>query len=92
MAGYFTNTELRDALHVCIKTAQQETYAKEINDLCKKGQVSSKSQLQTLHPFLDKEGYLRVGGRLTAFTSSIRLQISTNIASCTSSYRTDFNE
>ena len=28
------------------------------------GQVSSKSQLQPLHPFLDKEGYLHVGGRL----------------------------
>jgi hypothetical protein len=62
--GYLTSTELRDALHACIKIAQQEMYVQEINDLCKKGQVSSKSQLQTLHPFLDKEGYLRVGGRL----------------------------
>jgi hypothetical protein len=25
--GYFTSTELRDALHTCIKTAQQEIYA-----------------------------------------------------------------
>jgi len=62
--GYLTKTELRDALHVCIKIAQQDIYAQEINDLSKKGQVSSKSQLQPLHPFLDKEGYLRVGGRL----------------------------
>jgi hypothetical protein len=37
---------------------------KKSSDLSKNGQVSSKSQLQPLHPFLDKEGYLRVGGRL----------------------------
>jgi len=30
----------------------------------KKGQVSLKSQLLPLYPFLDKEGYLQVGGRL----------------------------
>ena len=59
--GYLTSTELRDALHACIKIAQQDICAQEISDLSKKGQVSSKSQL---HPFLGKEGYLRVGGRL----------------------------
>ena len=37
--GYFTGTELRDALHACIKMAQQEIYAQEISDLSKKGQV-----------------------------------------------------
>jgi hypothetical protein len=57
-------TELRDALYACIKIAQQEIYAQEISDLSKKSQVSLKSQLLPLHPFLDKEGYLRVGGRL----------------------------
>jgi hypothetical protein len=61
--GYLTSTELRNALHACIKIAQQ-IYAKEISDLSKKGQVTLKSQLLPLHPFLDKEGYLRVGGRL----------------------------
>jgi hypothetical protein len=62
--GYLTSTELRDALRACIKIAQQEICAEEISDLGKKGQVSLKSQLQPLHPFLDIEGYLRVGGRL----------------------------
>jgi hypothetical protein len=56
--GYLTSPELRDALHTCIKIAQQEIYSQEMNDLCKKGQVSSKIQLQPLHPFLDKEDYL----------------------------------
>ena len=59
--GYLTSTELRDALHACIKIAQQDIYAQKIIDLSKKGQVSSKIQL---HPFLDKESYLRVCGRL----------------------------
>jgi len=48
----------------CIKIAQHDIYAQEISDLSKKGQVLLKSHLQPLHPFLDKEGYLRVGGRL----------------------------
>jgi len=56
--GYLTSTELRDALHACIKIAKQEICAQEINDLFKKGQVSSKGQLQLLHPFFDSEGYL----------------------------------
>jgi hypothetical protein len=55
---------LRDALHACIKIAQQEIYAQETNDLCNKGQVLSRSQLQPLQPFFDKEGYLQLGGRL----------------------------
>jgi hypothetical protein len=62
--AYLTSTELRDALHACIKIAQQEIYAQENSDLSNKCKVSSKSQLQSLHPFLDKEDYLRVGGRL----------------------------
>jgi hypothetical protein len=89
--GYFTSTELRDALHTCIKIAQQESYAQEINDLSKKGQVSPKSQLQPLHPFLDKEGSSSLW-KITAFTSSIQLQTSTNIVSCRSYYRTNYNE
>jgi hypothetical protein len=62
--GYLTGTELRDSLCTCIKLAQHEIYAQEIDYFSKKRQVSSKSQLQPLHPFLDKEGYHRVGGRL----------------------------
>jgi len=56
--GYLTSTELRDALHACIERAQQEIYAPEVNYVCKKGQVLSKSQLQPLHPLLHKECYL----------------------------------
>jgi hypothetical protein len=38
--GYLISTGLRDALHACIKIAQQEICAQKINDLCNKGQVS----------------------------------------------------
>jgi len=62
--GCITSTELRIATHDCIKIAQQDICAQEFSDFSMKGQVSSKGQLQTLHPLLDKEGYLRVGGRL----------------------------
>jgi hypothetical protein len=33
LTGYLTSTELRDALHACIKIAQQDIYAQEISDL-----------------------------------------------------------
>jgi hypothetical protein len=56
--GYLTSKELRDALHACMQISQQEVYAQEINDLCKLSQVSSNSQWQLLHLFLDKEDYL----------------------------------
>jgi hypothetical protein len=62
--GYLTSTDLRNEFHTCIKIAQLEIYAQEISDFSKKGQVSLKSQLQRLHPFLDNVGCLRVGGRL----------------------------
>jgi len=50
------STELRDALHTCLKVAQQEIHTQEVDDR-KKGSTS-KSQFQHLHPFLDKEDYL----------------------------------
>jgi hypothetical protein len=31
--GFLISTEVRDALHVCIKISQQENYAQEINEL-----------------------------------------------------------
>jgi hypothetical protein len=61
---YLTITELRNALHACIKITQQEIYAQKVSELSKNGQVWLKSHLLTLHPFLDKEVYLGVGGRL----------------------------
>jgi len=43
---------------------QQESFAQEIKELGEKQVVAVNSSLKTLHPFLDKEYLLRVGGRL----------------------------
>jgi hypothetical protein len=43
---------------------QQISYAQEIEDLMEYQEVAATSSLKTLHPFIDQEGLLRVGGRL----------------------------
>jgi hypothetical protein len=43
---------------------QQISYAQEIKDLMDQQEVAKTSSLKTLHPFIDQEGLLRVGGRL----------------------------
>jgi hypothetical protein len=43
---------------------QQTTYAPEVEELMKHQEVSSNSSLKTLHPFMEQEGILRVGGSL----------------------------
>ncbi|XP_037929746.1 uncharacterized protein LOC119664302 [Teleopsis dalmanni] len=60
--------ELRDALVFIIKTIQGSEFAKEISDLKQCKAINSSSQLNTLAPFIDEQGVLRVGGRLEAST------------------------
>jgi len=52
------------ALTCCVKMVQQISYAQEMKDLMEKQEVAVCSSLKTLHPFIHKEGLLRVGGRL----------------------------
>ena len=59
--------ELDQALTCCVKTVQV-SYAQEFKELGEKHVVAVNSSLKTLHPFLDKEGLLRVGGRLQHYT------------------------
>jgi hypothetical protein len=47
---------------------QQISFTQKIKDLIEKQEVASSSSLKTLHPFIDKEGLLRVGGRLQEST------------------------
>jgi hypothetical protein len=47
-----------------VKIVQQISYPKEIKDLKKQPRTAATSSLKTLHPFIDQEGLLRVGGRL----------------------------
>ena len=60
--------DLDQALICCVKIIQQISYAQEIRNLMEQQDVSASSSLKTLHPFIDKEGLLRVGGRLQQYT------------------------
>ncbi|XP_025997552.2 uncharacterized protein LOC105197924 [Solenopsis invicta] len=62
--GKITLQEKRKAKLRLIKLIQTEEYNEELNALQAKNKVSLKSKLKTLHPFLDDEGVIRVGGRL----------------------------
>ena len=48
----------------CVKMVQQISYAQEMKDLMEHQEIAATSSLKTLHPFIDQEGLLRVGGRL----------------------------
>jgi hypothetical protein len=56
--------ELDTALLCCVKLVQHICYKQKLQDLQTKQKVSTKSSLNCLHPFVDQEGQLRVGGRL----------------------------
>jgi hypothetical protein len=51
-----------------VKTVQQISYTQEIKDLMEHQEIAAKGSLKTLHPFIDQEGFLRVGGRLQQST------------------------
>jgi len=46
----------------------QVSYAQEIKELGEEQEVAVNSSLKTLHPFIDNEDLLRVGGRLQHYT------------------------
>ena len=56
--------ELDQALNCCIKIAQRIEFELEFKELSTNQEVAANSSLKTLHPFIDKEGLIRVGGRL----------------------------
>ncbi|KAL0884187.1 hypothetical protein ABMA27_016192 [Loxostege sticticalis] len=58
--------ELGEALNTCIKLAQAAEYAQDIKELKSSGHITSKkSKILSLTPFLDENGLLRVGGRIS---------------------------
>lgn len=64
LTGALSTKELHAALYTCIRMAQAEEFKKEINALSASSALPATSKLRNLHPFLDKENTLRVGGRL----------------------------
>ncbi|XP_048479524.1 uncharacterized protein LOC125488579 isoform X1 [Plutella xylostella] len=59
---YLSSAELNSALMLIIKYEQHKYFETEIDSLCKN--YNLKGNLSNLHPFIDNEGLLRVGGRL----------------------------
>lgn len=59
---FLTTRELQGSLLLIVRHEQHIYYAKEINSL--KNKVGLTEPLRPLHPFLDKEEIVRVGGRL----------------------------
>ncbi|XP_036140324.1 uncharacterized protein LOC118644157 [Monomorium pharaonis] len=56
--------EFRSAKTFWLKCIQAELFSDEISSLSKGNQISPKNKLTALRPFLDRDGVLRVGGRL----------------------------
>ncbi|XP_024892982.1 uncharacterized protein LOC112468134 [Temnothorax curvispinosus] len=56
--------DLERADQTILRKVQQEAFSEELTDLRRKRRLSRKSKLQSLDPFIDEEGLIRVGGRL----------------------------
>ncbi|XP_054713437.1 uncharacterized protein LOC129222899 [Uloborus diversus] len=65
LSGTLTVPELDRSLKCILLQIQQETFNTEINCLRKKRAIPTSSRLLRLNVFLDAEGLLRVGGRLS---------------------------
>lgn len=62
--GFLTVQELQRANERIIWAIQSAAFSREIQDLKTGKALHAKSNLLTLHPFIDDKGLLRVGGRL----------------------------
>jgi len=64
--GSLTVDEIEEALLQCIRKTQELSYPDELRDLQAGRPVRKNSKLLALHPFVDKDGLIRVGRRLQA--------------------------
>lgn len=62
--GILEVNEIDKAEEKLLKLVQEQDFEKEIKSLKVSGAVNNDSQVKNLFPFLDKNGILRVGGRL----------------------------
>lgn len=63
--GPLSAAELQQSLILLIRLCQEESFSQEIKLVRTNLNSKLASNIKSLHPFLDKEGCLRVGGRLT---------------------------
>lgn len=65
ISGSLSAAELLRARTTLLKLHQEEEFPRELHDLRRDQPIHHNSKLRTLNPFLDEEGLMRVGGRLT---------------------------
>ena len=63
--GSITMIELSKGKEVCVKKAQAERFSSEIRSFKSKTEIPRQSKILSLSPFLDGNGVLRAGGRLS---------------------------
>ncbi|GFV18639.1 integrase catalytic domain-containing protein [Trichonephila clavipes] len=65
LSGPLSATDIDQAETKLIRMVQEQVFLAEIKSLQSKGVVSPNSKLRNLNPFIDSDGLLRVGGRLS---------------------------
>ncbi|KRX13565.1 hypothetical protein T07_1928 [Trichinella nelsoni] len=63
-SGALTVAERQKAEGTWVRMAQSKAFSSELQALSRKGRAVATSRLSRLDPFVDEEGFLRVGGRL----------------------------
>ncbi|GBM11927.1 hypothetical protein AVEN_209626-1 [Araneus ventricosus] len=85
--GPLTSEELSEAEHYLIKQCQFEVFSAEVTPMMSGDNISNKSKILNLSPFLDNKGVMRVGGRLEnsqlpySVTKAIHLEIISDLTS-----------
>lgn len=64
LSKIITAKELAETLNICIKQVQSIEFDEDIKQLKSRGYMLKRSKLRNLCPFIDKNGILRVGGRI----------------------------
>lgn len=64
ITGHLTTQELLHSNLQLVKLVQGTAFKKDLQALKANGQVSRRSNLSRLFPFIDKQGVIRVGGHL----------------------------
>ena len=67
--------ELRNIEKKCSLIVQSQCFSSEFHMIKSNSQISAKSKLYSLHPFLDNDGLLRVGARLVSLIYRLILNI-----------------
>ena len=60
----FSQEEFENARKFWIRERQKEVFEEEYDDLVDKGKIEESSKIRKLDPFMDKEGIIRMRGRL----------------------------